>query len=348
MFRAKETFRIGCLLAALCHLGGNELLAQGRGVDFSYGRWWRDGSGAAELFSLTYSRPWFGPVGLGFSGTFLDDRTALEDRTQAGGELQLTVGRQGGGLYGIGAGGLAMRTDGGSLNAVWSAGVGYEWRPLSFFSLGAEGRYRVEKDEWTKGFWMYDAARDRKGWQLQARMAFHFGGRAPAATPRPVATSTTTQTTPEFAPPSESDMTALAMSSGASSSSATAAASVVQTAIDVMGTPYEWGGTDENGFDCSGLIQYAYGENGIILPRVSRDQARTGKFVNPRVPDLQPGDILGFSVERTSRITHVGLYIGDGQFIHSSSRGVSISSLIATDANSRWWQHRWVVARRVI
>ena len=241
-----------------------------------------------------------------------------------------------------------MRTDGGSLNAVWSAGAGYEWRPLSFFSLGAEARYRVEKDEWSKAFWMHDAARDRKGWQLQARMAIHFGSRARAPSPRTPGAITTTQPTLEFTPPSESDVSEIAMSSGASSSTAALTASVVRTAIDVMGTPYKWGGTNENGFDCSGLIQYAYGENDIILPRVSRDQARTGTFVNPRVADLQPGDILGFSVERSSRITHVGLYIGDGQFIHSNSRGVSISSLIATDPNSRWWQHRWIVARRVL
>ncbi len=178
-------------------------------------------------------------------------------------------------------------------------------------------------------------------------MALHFGGgrRSVRSTRRPGAV---TSGASNFAPPSESDIGRIARSSGASRSTAAVAASVVQTAIDVMGTPYQWGGTDENGFDCSGLIQYAYGENGIIIPRVSRDQARVGHYVEPRVADLQPGDILAFSVERSSRITHVGLYIGEGKFIHSASRGVAISSLVATDGNSRWWQDRWVSVRRIL
>ncbi|MCH8992015.1 MAG: C40 family peptidase [Acidobacteria bacterium] len=152
----------------------------------------------------------------------------------------------------------------------------------------------------------------------------------------------------DFEPPSKSDINRIARSSGASSSAARTAADIVQTAIDVMGTPYRWGGTDDNGFDCSGLIQYAYGEHDVIIPRVSRDQARAGKYVERRVGDLRPGDILAFSVERTSRITHVGLYIREGNFIHGASRGVAISSLVATDGNSRWWQARWVSVRRIL
>jgi len=54
---------------------------------------------------------------------------------------------------------------------------------------------------------------------------------------------------------------------------------VVQTAIESLGTPYTWGGTADNGFDCSGLIQYAYGQHGIRLPRMSRDQAHAGAEV---------------------------------------------------------------------
>lgn len=142
-------------------------------------------------------------------------------------------------------------------------------------------------------------------------------------------------------------MAEMARNRGADADVAALAAAVVETALDAMGTPYEWGGTDENGFDCSGLIQYAFGEHRIILPRVARDQARQGRYVDPIVTQLQPGDILGFNVNGNG-VSHVGLYVGDGEFIHSSSQGVRLSSLTASDGDSRWWQARWASARRIL
>ena len=332
-------------MAALSVPSGADLAAQVHGLDFRYGRWWHDGT-SADVYSLSYLKPWFGPLSYGLGVTHLNDRTTMPDRTHTGGDLSLAIGSGSRGLYGIGSGGLALRHTGGSLDATWSAGVGYALRPLSFLSLAGEARYRVEKDAWTEAFWKFNRVNDRRGWQVQGRMAIHFRTVGPRGAGRPTPPRRTMA--PDFRPPSESDINGMARSGGASSSTAKIAASVVKTAIDVMGSPYQWGGTDENGFDCSGLIQYAYAENGVILPRVSRDQARTGTYVEPRVADLRPGDILGFSVERSSRITHVGLYIGDGKFIHSASRGVAISSLVALDGNSRWWQNRWVVARRTL
>src|SRR5439155_6406164 len=73
------------------------------------------------------------------------------------------------------------------------------------------------------------------------------------------------------------------------------ATDVVETAVESLGIPYAWGGTGGNGFDCSGLIQYAYGHDGIRVPRVSRDQAKAGAEVAPVVEALRPGDILLFS-----------------------------------------------------
>jgi cell wall-associated NlpC family hydrolase len=69
--------------------------------------------------------------------------------------------------------------------------------------------------------------------------------------------------------------------------------------------------------------------------------------VEPSVEYLQPGDILGFS-DGGGGVTHVGLYAGEGMFIHSSSSGVKLSSLIDPDGDGRWWQQRWVTARRLI
>ena len=114
-----------------------------------------------------------------------------------------------------------------------------------------------------------------------------------------------------------------------------------------MGTPYRWGGGNANGYDCSGLIQFAYGEHGVSLPRISREQAEMGISVERRIEDLRPGDILGFAVEG-DRVTHVGLYVGEGQFIHSASGGVKLSSLTASDPDSLWWKRRWIVTRRIL
>lgn len=99
---------------------------------------------------------------------------------------------------------------------------------------------------------------------------------------------------------------------------ATAAATgeaIVATARKYLGVPYVWGGEDENGFDCSGLVQRVFAENGISLPRVSRDQARAGVPVGVR--DLQPGDLVFFG----DPVDHVGIYAGNGKMIVAPHRG---------------------------
>jgi cell wall-associated NlpC family hydrolase len=125
--------------------------------------------------------------------------------------------------------------------------------------------------------------------------------------------------------------------------------SVIATAEDVMGRPYRYGGTGENGggFDCSGLIQYAYAQHGVTLPRTSAEQAREGRAVGKNPSKLYPGDLLTFS-NQGGAVTHVGLYIGGGRFIHSATRGVQISVLSADDPYGRWWWKRWVGVRRIV
>jgi cell wall-associated NlpC family hydrolase len=126
-------------------------------------------------------------------------------------------------------------------------------------------------------------------------------------------------------------------------------AEVVRTAREAMGARYQLGGVGRNGdgFDCSGLIQHAYAKVGVALPRRSRDQAGQGRAV-PRDPDgLEPGDILTFAV-RGRKVSHVGMYVGDGRFIHSASRGVRLSMLGPDDPDGRWWWRRWVGVRRIL
>jgi cell wall-associated NlpC family hydrolase len=122
---------------------------------------------------------------------------------------------------------------------------------------------------------------------------------------------------------------------------------VVGTALAVMGTPYQWGGSGPDGFDCSGLIRYAYAQHGLTLPRTSVEQARAGSEVGRQLEQLLPGDILTFGADPRGEVAHVGLYLGDGRFIHSANGGVQISLLSADDSAGQWWWARWIGARRV-
>jgi cell wall-associated NlpC family hydrolase len=121
---------------------------------------------------------------------------------------------------------------------------------------------------------------------------------------------------------------------------------IVTLARAQVGARYRWGGErPETGFDCSGLMRHVLKSVGIELPRTSAEQARIGESV-PRDPTrLIPGDILTFG--RGSRISHVGIYIGDGRYVHASSRrGYVTEDRIANlvQRGSTWWKG----ARRVM
>jgi hypothetical protein len=118
--------------------------------------------------------------------------------------------------------------------------------------------------------------------------------------------------------------------------------SIVRTARRFIGTAYRWGGTSpREGFDCSGLTMTVYRLNGLELPRSARDQFRAGTPVAHEA--LQAGDLVFFATGSTSRISHVGIYSGQGQFIHAPSRGNSIRS--ASLANT-YFASRYKGARR--
>ncbi|AET70936.1 cell wall-associated hydrolase, invasion-associated protein [Desulfosporosinus orientis DSM 765] len=117
---------------------------------------------------------------------------------------------------------------------------------------------------------------------------------------------------------------------------------ILSTAKQYLGVKYQWGGsTPETGFDCSGFVAYVFKQNGISLPRVSRDQYTVGTKVS--FDNLQPGDLVFFSFGGNGVVDHDGIYLGGGQFINaSSSKGVTIYTI------GPYWKSVYVGARRVI
>lgn len=118
---------------------------------------------------------------------------------------------------------------------------------------------------------------------------------------------------------------------------------VLQRALALLGTPYRWGGTTpDKGFDCSGLVGYVFRNAlGIELPRVSREMAQSGELISDRAK-LNEGDLVFFG--RSGRVDHVGIYLGEGRFVHAPSTGkdVMVSSL-----ETGYWSGKYMQARRV-
>lgn len=116
---------------------------------------------------------------------------------------------------------------------------------------------------------------------------------------------------------------------------------IVKTARQYIGVPYRWGGeSPRTGFDCSGYTMVVYRLNGLDLPRSSRQQWRVGKKIERR--QLKKGDLVFFATTGGSRVSHVGIYAGSGQFLHAPRRGsrIKMSSL-----SSQYFRRRYVGAR---
>lgn len=118
------------------------------------------------------------------------------------------------------------------------------------------------------------------------------------------------------------------------------AAELIEIAKQYIGTPYVYGGTTPNGFDCSGFVQYVYQKVGITLPRTSYSQATVGTSVT--YEELMPGDIVCFGA---NSINHVGIYVGDGQFIHSPRTGYTVC---VTAIRGGSYNGKFRYARRVL
>jgi peptidoglycan endopeptidase LytE len=119
----------------------------------------------------------------------------------------------------------------------------------------------------------------------------------------------------------------------------TIADKVTSTAQNLLGIRYVWGGTTTKGFDCSGFVNYVFDQYGVDLPRTSRSMYDSA---GQSVIGLQTGDLVFFNIGKVT--THVGIYLGDGQFVSATtSRGTKIDSIYST-----YWGSKFIGAKRVI
>jgi cell wall-associated NlpC family hydrolase len=122
-----------------------------------------------------------------------------------------------------------------------------------------------------------------------------------------------------------------------------------QTLVDYAryfkGGKYVWGGTTPQGFDCSGYVQYLYKKQGINIPRTALSQSKVGEDVS--MDELKKGDLLFFLTDkkRGIPITHVGIYLGDGEFIHAASKKKGI---IISPITHGYYAKKFVKAKRIL
>lgn len=123
------------------------------------------------------------------------------------------------------------------------------------------------------------------------------------------------------------------------------ASDMVLTAMNFLGVPYRRGGTNENtGFDCSGFTRHIFEMSlGLVLPHRAAEQANAAGLTQVGRDDLRPGDLVFFNTMRRT-FSHVGIYIGDGKFIHSPSVGGAVR---VDDMRFSYWNQRYNGARRV-
>jgi len=122
------------------------------------------------------------------------------------------------------------------------------------------------------------------------------------------------------------------------------ASSIIRTARLMIGAPYRWGGeSPQTGFDCSGLVWFAYRQHGVSLPRVSWQQFGVGQPVQRSA--LKPGDLVFHKIDKTGKTLHVGIVTDRGTFVHAPSSGKHV---MESNLNNAYWRKHFVGARRVL
>ncbi len=129
---------------------------------------------------------------------------------------------------------------------------------------------------------------------------------------------------------------------GPGTDAASLIAAIAAMALQFEGTPYRNGGTDPTGFDCSGLVQFVFAQNGVALPRSVRDQFQAGSAV-PRAA-LLPADLVFFATTARTA-SHVGIVVGEDLFVHAPSGGGAVR---VERLSADYWTRRYLGARRII
>ena len=151
---------------------------------------------------------------------------------------------------------------------------------------------------------------------------------------------------PSTATSSSTSSNSSSSNTNSSTSTSNSASKVISYAKKLLGKPYVWGAQGPNGFDCSGFTYYVFKNSaGITLPRTSSAQSKYGKAVSKS--NLKPGDLIFFDTvgPNNGAVTHVGLYIGGGQFIHAAS---GQGRVVINNLNSSYYVKAYVNARRVL
>lgn len=118
---------------------------------------------------------------------------------------------------------------------------------------------------------------------------------------------------------------------------------IAEVAMEMRGEPYRFGGTAPGGFDCSGLVQYAYAQAGFDVPRTAQRQYESIRRLY--LHQLNPGDLVFFRTRGRNFVSHVGIYVGDDQFVHALNRELPVHTARLDDP---YWQRRLVGAGSLI
>ena len=117
---------------------------------------------------------------------------------------------------------------------------------------------------------------------------------------------------------------------------------LVEAAMATLGTPYRYGGANPAGFDCSGLVAYSYEQFGFNVPRTSYKQFKSSRPIYER--DLRPGDLVFFRTNGL-RVSHVGIYIGNREFVHAPGNGKTVR---VTSLDNSYYRKRFVGGGRFL